>query len=212
MLKVRCVHCILTPEAQISIRFTLRPAIFRLVENRNAPKDPRMTLITEVSKSPVCTEYSPVSPKFHSVSLYDQPFSRNRFFENRHESNDPIMTLNTKMSKVHCVHWILTPRPKFHSISLYVAHFSDNWGFWFPHRVQWWILKKIVKNRKLKVSKIQNRTFVRTTEKKIQKKSLKGFKNWSSVLKFSLPSGLMLTKTKKKSLTFQFSKFQKSQT
>ncbi len=30
--------------------------------------------------------------------------------------------------------------------------------------------KKILKNQKLKISKIQNSTFVRTTEKKIQKK------------------------------------------
>ncbi len=31
-------------------------------------------------------------------------------------------------------------------------------------------IKKKVKNQKLKISKIQNSTFVRTTEKKIQKK------------------------------------------
>ncbi len=30
--------------------------------------------------------------------------------------------------------------------------------------------EKILKNRKLEISKIQNSTFVRTTEKKIQKK------------------------------------------
>ncbi len=35
--------------------------------------------------------------------------------------------------------------------------------------------KKIFKNRELKISNIQNRTFVRTTEKKIRK-SVKGFK------------------------------------
>ena len=38
-------------------------------------------------------------------------------------------------------------------------------------------LKKIVKNRNLKISKIQNSTFVRTTAKKKIRKSLKGFKN-----------------------------------
>ncbi len=34
-------------------------------------------------KGPVYTEYSPLRPKFHSISLYDQPFSRYRLFENR---------------------------------------------------------------------------------------------------------------------------------
>ena len=37
--------------------------------------------------------------------------------------------------------------------------------------------KKIVKNQKLKISKIQNSSFVRTTQTKIQKKSLKRFKS-----------------------------------
>ncbi len=89
-------------------------------------------------------------------------------------------------------------RTKYHSVSLYSRSFSG--GFWFPHRLQWWWwIRKFVKNQKLKISKIQNSTFVRPIEKKIQKK----IEDWSKliwrrsrVLKFLLPYGPMLTKTK----------------
>ncbi len=40
-----------------------------------------------------------------------------------------------------------------------IARFPDNWGFWFLHRLQCWIWyfrKKIIKNQKLKISKIPN--------------------------------------------------------
>ncbi len=54
---------------------------------------------------------------------------------------------------------------EFHSM---VARFPDNLVFfWFPHRIQWGI-SKFAKNQKLKISKIQNGTFVRPIEKKIQ--------------------------------------------
>ncbi len=42
----------------------------------NAPNDPRMTLSTYCQKYTVCTKCSCPSIKFHSVSFYDQPFSR----------------------------------------------------------------------------------------------------------------------------------------
>ncbi len=61
--------------------------------------------------------------------------------------------------------------PNFILFCSTVAHFPDNWGFWFLHRVKWWILnwKKIINNRKLKILKIP-RSFVRTIGKKIQEK------------------------------------------
>ncbi len=49
-----------------------------------------------------------------------------------------------------------------------ITRFPDNWGFWFLHRLQWWIWNfrtKIVKDRKLEISKIP-RNFVRTIGRK----------------------------------------------
>ncbi len=50
--------------------------------------------------------------------------------------------------------------------------FLDNLAFLFLHTSQWrsWkFWKEILKSRKLKIPKVQNSTFVKTTEKKIQK-------------------------------------------
>ena len=46
-------------------------------------------------KYPVYTEYSPPRPKFQSVSLYDQIFSRSRLVENRNVPNGPRKPLIT---------------------------------------------------------------------------------------------------------------------
>ena len=49
---------------------------------------------------------------------------------------------------------LLPDGPKFHSVSLYDRSF-----FWFLHSAQWWMWNfqtEIVKNRKLKMSKISN--------------------------------------------------------
>ncbi len=59
--------------------------------------------------------------------------------------------------------------PNFTPFRSTVARFPDNWGVWFLHKVQWWN-QKFVKNRKLKILKIQNSTFVRTSAKKIREK------------------------------------------
>ena len=69
------------------------------------------------------------------------------------------------------------------------------------------------KDRKLKISKILKVVLWGSLGGKFMTNS----KLWpaicrSSVLKFSLPLGPMLTNKKKKSLKFQFSKFQKAQT
>ncbi len=47
--KVPCLHRILTPDARISRRFTLRPAVFEMLglsKIRNAQNDPRMLRMT----------------------------------------------------------------------------------------------------------------------------------------------------------------------
>ena len=52
------------------------------------------------------------------------------------------------------------PVPVRHNFTAFcstIGPFPDNLGFWFLHRVQWWIWnfqKKIVENRKLKISRI----------------------------------------------------------
>ncbi len=123
MSKVPCVHWIVTPEAQISLRFALRPAVFEIQACRKLE----------------CTKLPQNDLKHWSAKT-------------------TLCTLNTH-----------TRGPNFTPFRSTVARFPDNWGFWFPIGYDGEIEKKIVKNRKLKISKIQNNTFVRTTEKKIQK-------------------------------------------
>ena len=92
--------------------------------------------------------------------------------------NDLKMTLNATRSKGPYICW--TTSPKFHSVLFYDRLFTDNWGFWFLHRIQWWIWnfrKKIIKNRKLKISKIPNVIFMRTIGRKIEDK-FEHFRLW----------------------------------
>ncbi len=58
------------------------------------------------------------------------------------------------------------PRPKF-AIRLLLFQIIEIFGFPIVYKGE---IKKFVKNLKLKISKIQNSTFVSTTEKKIQEK------------------------------------------
>ena len=49
--------------------------------------------------------------------------------------------------------------PNFPPFCSTIARFPDNWGFWFLHRVQWWICnfrEEFIKNHTLKISKIPN--------------------------------------------------------
>ncbi len=62
------------------------------------------------------------------------------------------------------------PRPTFHSVSLQGHSFSRLRFLVSPILGHNGEIQKFVKNRKLKISKIQNSTFVRTTEKKIPEK------------------------------------------
>ncbi len=51
----------------------------RLLKIGNTPNGSAITSSNYLHKY---TEYSPLRPKFHSVSLYDQPFSRYKVVEN----------------------------------------------------------------------------------------------------------------------------------
>ncbi len=78
--------------------------------------------------------------------------------------------LNDQKSQVHrmTLKWPSTEKGTLYMLKYYprvpnftpccstIARFPDNWGFWFLHRLQWYFRKKIVKNRKLKISKIPN--------------------------------------------------------
>ncbi len=72
--------------AQISLHFSLRPATFEI---QGCWKLEMLRMIPEWPKPlkyqnyPVYTEYSQPRRKFHSVSLYNQPFSRYKFVENQ---------------------------------------------------------------------------------------------------------------------------------
>ena len=84
--------------------------------------------------------------------------------------NDPRMTLSTEVSKVPCVHWIHIPEAQISlcfALRLLIFQIIEVFGFPIGYNGE---IQKLVKNRKLKISKIQNNTFVKTTEKKIQKK------------------------------------------
>ncbi len=108
------------------------------------------------------TEYSPPRPKFQTFSLYDQPFSRYKFFENRKSTIWLQNDLKHLSVKYPCIHWVLTPE----------AHISLSFTLWslvFQLIEVLWILT-ICSKSKIKISKIQNSIFVRTTDKKIQEK------------------------------------------
>ena len=103
---------------------------------------------------PVYTENSPPRPKSHSVLLYDQPFSRYKLVENRKFTKGPQNNLNHFTVKSY-LYTLNTYRggSNFTAFCSTVACFPDNWGFWFYHKVQWWISKK--KSLKIRNSKFQ---------------------------------------------------------
>ncbi len=70
-------------------------------------------------KYPVYTEYISPSPKFSSVSLYNQPFSRYKVSENRKCTGRPQNDLWYPVDTEY-----LLQVPKFHSVSLYDDCFS----------------------------------------------------------------------------------------
>ena len=72
------MHITTVAESQISIRFTLRPAIFELqaILRQVHRWPPKVTLNTKRSKLP----HIPMSPKFQSILLYGKPFLSYRPF------------------------------------------------------------------------------------------------------------------------------------
>ena len=142
MSKIPCVHWILTPEAQISLCFALRPAVFKIqvFQKSKCTEWPQNDLKHLRVKSTLCTLNTNLwGPKFHSVSLYDQSFPRYRIFKNRKCAQWPQNDLNHW--SVKCTLCTLNTHPWGSNFTLFcstVARFPDNWGFCFPDRVQWW--------------------------------------------------------------------------
>ena len=86
------------PEAHISLSFAPRPAVFE-IQGCGKSEMHRMTPewlnhLLKCQKYPVYTKYSPLTPKFHSVSFYVQSF-RYSLVQNGKSPNDPRMTLST---------------------------------------------------------------------------------------------------------------------
>ncbi len=78
MVKTTPIHQLRTPEAQILIRFALRPPFsrFKVVQNRKNWKCTEWTQTLNGQQYPAYTMYLFLGPKFWSVSLYNSPSSR----------------------------------------------------------------------------------------------------------------------------------------
>ena len=120
-------------------------------------------------KSTCSTLYTPntyhPSPKFSSVSLYNQPFSRYKIVENRKCTEWPQNELETWAVKSTLYALNTYPwGPNFTPFHSTVAPFWVNRSFWFSYMLRWWTWtfqtkQKIIKNWKLKISKLPNRFF-----------------------------------------------------
>ena len=75
----------------------------------NAPNDPKWPQSLNCQKYPVYTQYPPPRVKFHSVSLYDEPFSRYKAVENPKCTKWPQNDLKNLTVKSTRIHWIFTP-------------------------------------------------------------------------------------------------------
>ncbi len=74
------------PESQISLRFALRPAFFNIqaILRQVHQMTPKWPWILQGHRYPIYVLLVSMSPKFHFVSLYDEPFSSYRpFWEKR---------------------------------------------------------------------------------------------------------------------------------
>ena len=109
--------------SQISLRFTVRPAVLELKANLRQVH--RMTAkwhsTLQCQRYPVYVLPVFLSPTFKSVSLFDQPFSSYRHFD-KSASNDLTTILNTTRSKVHHICVVTNvPGYQIQSISLYTT-------------------------------------------------------------------------------------------
>ena len=70
-------------ESHISLRFGLWPAVFKIqaiLKKKTTPTDPKMTLNPTGQIHHIHVLLVSMTPKFRSISLYDQPFSKYRQF------------------------------------------------------------------------------------------------------------------------------------
>ncbi len=133
----------------LGLRFALRPVVFeiKVVENRKAKVSCVHGILT------------PRGPRFTPFRSTTSHFRDIRLLKIGNAPNVPRMTLRT--CQKYRVYTKYSPEgPNFTLFRCMVACFPDNWGFGFPIGCNCEI-KKIVKNRKLKISKIRNNTFVR---------------------------------------------------
>ena len=151
------------PGAQISVRFALRPAVFDMQACRKSEMHrmtPEWPQALNCQKHNVYTEYSSPRPKFHSVSLYDQPFWRYKLAKYRKRTQWPQNDINHLIDKSKMYTLNTHPRgPHFTPFRSTIARspHRDFWfpipGFWFPVPGYNGELPKFVKNRKLKFQK-----------------------------------------------------------
>ncbi len=107
-----CIHWMLTPEAQISLRDAAQSTLYILNTHTRGPNfTPFSSTRYRVVENRKCTEW-PQSDFTHlTVTGY-------------------LYTLNTYLGGTN-----------FTQLRSTVACFPDNWAFWFPHSAQWWISK-----------------------------------------------------------------------
>ena len=80
--KVPCIHVTTTPDSQISLCFTLRSIVFRLqaILRQLHWLTPKWPWRLKGQRYPIYILELTPSPKFHSISLYGQPFASYRTF------------------------------------------------------------------------------------------------------------------------------------
>ena len=150
-------------ETQLSLRFTLWPAILKIQGCRKSSMHqmtPEWPQALKCQTYLVYTEYSPPRPKFHSVSSATSHFRDTRLSKIGNAQNEPRMSSSTYLWKAPYIHWKLTPEAQmllrfalwslvFQTIGLFDFSIVYNCEF---HIFE----KKIVTNQKLKISKIPN--------------------------------------------------------
>ncbi len=128
-------HVTTTPQSQIILHFPLQLADFELQVNfETSPlRDPKLTLNAKGQRYPlVYMLQPPPSPKYSSVSLYEQTFLSYRPFWDRLTKMTQKWPWILKGQRYPIYIWQLPLSPKFQSISLYdYSHFKRYWQFFF---------------------------------------------------------------------------------
>ncbi len=161
------------PEAQISLSFALQPEGFKIqgFENRKCTKWPQNDLKHLSVKSTLCTlnthPEAQISPRF---ALWPAGFEIQGFQKSEMHRMTPEWSKALNCPKYTVYNEDSPPKAQISlrfALRSLIFHIIEVFGFpiWYNGEIP-----KIVKNCKLKISKLQNSTFVRTIEKKIQKK------------------------------------------